>query len=156
MDDLRRQVEALTRRVQALEDELAIHRQLVRYGLAVDTGDADGAAAVFTEDGVYDVDGPLLMEGRDAVRAMVRGSRHQAMLPNCAHQIGPAVVEVAGDHAHATGYSRVYLRRPDAIGIYRVSFNRWDLERRNNSWLTTRRTTRLLGHQDATELFRRR
>ena len=156
MDDLRRQVEALTRRVQALEDELAIHRQLVRYGLAVDTGDADGAAAVFTEDGVYDVDGPLLMEGGDAVRAMVRGSRHQTMLPNCAHQIGPAVVEVDGDHARATGYSRVYLRRPDAIGIYRVSFNHWDLERHNETWLTTRRTTRLLGHQDAAALFRRR
>ena len=156
MDDLRRQVEELARRVQALEDELAIHRQLVRYGVAVDTGDADGAAAVFSEDGVYDVDGPLLMEGRDAVRAMVRGSRHQTMLPNCAHQIGPAVVEVDGDRAHASGYSRVYLRRPDTIAIYRLSFNRWELERRNGAWLTTRRTTRLLGHEDATALFRQR
>ena len=63
---------------------------------------------MFAEDGVYDVDGPLLMEGRAAVRAMVRGPRHQAMLPNCAHQIGPAVVELDGDRAVATGYSRVY------------------------------------------------
>jgi hypothetical protein len=155
MEDLRPQVEALARRVRALEDELAIHRQVVRYGLAVDTGDADGAAAVFTEDGVYDVDGPLLMEGRAAVRAMVRGPRHQAMLPNCAHQIGPAVVEVDGDRARAAGYSRVYVRRADGIVIYRVSFNRWDLERRAGDWLITRRTTRLLGHEDAAALFRR-
>jgi len=111
MDDLRQEVAALARRVQALEDELAIHRQIVRYGFAVDTGDADGAAALFTEDSVYDVDGPLLMRGRDGVRAMVRGPRHQAMLPRCAHQIGPAVVEVHGDRATAVGYSRVYVRR---------------------------------------------
>src|SRR2546427_5418213 len=56
MDDLRQEVAALARRVQALEDELAIHRQIVRYGFAVDTGDADGAAALFTEDSVYDVE----------------------------------------------------------------------------------------------------
>src|SRR5438093_12384154 len=77
MDDLRQQVAALARRVQALEDELAVRRQIVRYGFAVDTGDADGAAALFTEDAVYDVDGPLLMRGRDGVRAMVRGPRSE-------------------------------------------------------------------------------
>src|SRR2546422_5508311 len=71
MDDLREQVADLARRVRALEDELAIHRQIVRYGFAVDTGDADAAAALFTEEAVYDVDGPLRMEGRDGVRAMV-------------------------------------------------------------------------------------
>ena len=154
MDDLERQVDELTRRVQALEDELAIHRLIVRYGLAVDTGDAEGAAAVFTEDAVYDVDGPLRMEGRQGVRAMVLGPRHQAMLPNCAHQIGPAVVEVTGDRAVATGYSRVYVRRETGIEIYRVSFNRWELERRDGAWLIARRTTRLLGHEEAAKVFR--
>jgi uncharacterized protein (TIGR02246 family) len=153
MDDLRQQVEQLARRVQALEDELAIHRLIVRYGLAVDTGDADGAAGVFTEDTVYDVDGPLLMEGREGVRNMVRGARHQAMLPNCAHQIGPAVVDLDGDLAVATGYSRVYVRRPGGIEIYRVSFNRWELQRRGGEWLVARRTTRLLGHEEARRLF---
>ena len=154
-DDLEPRVDDLARRVRALEDELAVHRVIVRYGFAVDTGDADGAAAVFTEDTVYDVDGPLLMEGRQAVRNMVQGSRHQAMLPNCAHQIGPAVVEIDGDRAVATGYSRVYVRRPAGIEIYRVSFNRWELERRDGEWLIARRTTRLLGHEEAAGVFRR-
>jgi uncharacterized protein (TIGR02246 family) len=153
MDDLRQQVADLARRVRALEDELAIHRQIVRYGLAVDTGDADRAAALFTEDAIYDVDGPLRMEGRADVRAMVRGPRHQAMLPRCAHQIGPAVVEVDGDRASAIGYSRVYVRRDDGIAIYRVSFNRWQLERRDGEWLVARRTTRLLGDAEAQALF---
>ncbi len=154
-DELERRIDALARRVRALEDELAVHRVIVRYGFAVDTGDADGAAAVFTEDAVYDVDGPLRMEGREAVRNMVRGPRHQATLPNCAHQIGPAVVEIDGDRALATGYSRVYVRRAAGIEIYRVSFNRWELERRDGEWLIARRTTRLLGHEEAARLFRR-
>jgi len=154
MQELERTVADLARRVGALEDELAIHRQIVRYGLAVDVGDADGAAAVFTEDTVYDVDGPLLMRGRDGVRDMVRGPRHQAMLPNCAHQIGPAVVELSGERATAIGYSRVYLNRDGGIGIYRVSFNRWELERRGGEWLIARRTTRLVGHAEARAVFR--
>src|SRR5258706_5017282 len=75
MQTLDETVAALVRRVARLEDELAIHRLIVTYGLAVDAGDADRSAAVFTEDGVYDVDVGR-MEGREAVRAMVRGPRH--------------------------------------------------------------------------------
>jgi len=153
MDDLARQVADLSRRVQHLEDELAIHRAIVRYGLAVDVGDADATAALFTEDAVYDVDGPLVMNGRGDVAKMVRGARHQAMVGRCAHQIGPAVVEPDGDRAVATGYSRVYLRGNAGIEIYRVSLNRWELERRAGRWLIARRTTRLLGHDEATSVF---
>ncbi len=152
MADLAQQLEALTRRVQALEDELAIHRLIVRYGLAVDTGDAERTAAVFTPDGVYDAD-VRLMHGRADVADMVRGDRHQAMIGHCAHQIGPAVVRVAGERAVALGYSRVYLQSADGIAIYRVSMNRWELERRDGEWLIARRITRLLGHAEATALF---
>jgi uncharacterized protein (TIGR02246 family) len=155
MSDLEATVAALTRRVQALEDELAIHRLIVRYGLAVDTGDAERTAAVFTPDGVYDAD-VRLMNGRAAVADMVHGERHQRMVGRCAHQIGPAVVQVDGDRAVALGYSRVYLRAAppsDEIGIYRVSLNRWELERRGGTWLIARRLTRLLGHDEARAIF---
>jgi uncharacterized protein (TIGR02246 family) len=152
MDDLAARVAALERRVQALEDELAIHRLIVRYGLGVDAGDAERAAGVFVEDGVYDVDVGV-MRGRQAVRDMVLGARHQAMVGRCAHQIGPAVVEVRGDRAVATGYSRVYLANGERIDIYRVSCNRWELERRGGAWLITRRATRLLGHAEAVALL---
>lgn len=145
-------VAALARRVDALEDELAIHRLIVRYGLAVDAGDADGAAAVFTEDGVYDVDVGR-MDGREAVRAMVRGPRHQAMVGHCAHQIGPAIVTLDGDRATATGYSRVYLETPAGTHVYRVSANRWDLVKRDGAWSIAHRTTRVLGHADATAVL---
>jgi uncharacterized protein (TIGR02246 family) len=155
MSNLEAVVDALARRVQALEDELAIHRLIVRYGLSVDIGDADLAAGVFTEDGVYDVDIGR-MEGRESVRAMVRGARHQAMVGHCAHQIGPAVVELTGNnHAVATGYSRVYLQTPAGTHIYRVSCNRWELVKRDGAWLIAHRTTRVLGNDEAAGVLRR-
>lgn len=152
MADLSQQLDALTRRVQALEDELAIHRLIAHYGIAVDCGDADRAADVFTPDGAYDTD-VLLMHGRADVADMVRGDRHQAMVGHCAHQIGPAVVRVAGGRAVALGYSRVYLHAEHGIAIYRVSLNRWELERRDGRWLIARRVTRLLGHAEALAIF---
>jgi uncharacterized protein (TIGR02246 family) len=148
-------LDALERRVARLEDELAIHRLIVSYGFAVDTGDADATAALFSEDTVYDVDTTLVMRGRDGVAAMVRGERHQSLLPNCAHTIGPAVVRVDGDHAVATAYSRIYKRAGDAIALWRLSFNRFELERREGRWQIVHRTTRMLGHDEAHALFQR-
>src|SRR5262245_6999392 len=148
MTTLEQRVEALAQRVQALEDELAIHRLIVRYGIAADAGAADAAAATFADDGVYDVDVGV-MRGREAVAAMLRAERHQAMVGRCAHQIGPAVVHVTGDRATAVGYSRVYLANQHGVEIYRVSTNRWQLERRRGQWTIVVRTTRLLGNTEA-------
>jgi uncharacterized protein (TIGR02246 family) len=144
----------LTARVQRLEDELAIHRLIVRYGFGVDVGDPAATADVFTENGVYDVDVGR-MAGRDAIAAMVRGERHQSMVGHCAHQIGPAVVEIAGaDRAVATGYSRVYLQTPAGTHVYRVSLNRWELVKQHGEWRIAQRTTRVLGHGEAPAVFR--
>ncbi len=152
---LETRVATLEARVQRLEDELAIHRQIVRYGLAVDTGDAAETARLFTEDTVYDVDRSLVMEGRAGVRAMVDGPRHRALLPECAHTIGPELIEIDGDRAVATAYSRIYLHRDGEFRLLRVSCNRFELERRAGSWEIARRTTRLLGSPGAQEIFRR-
>jgi uncharacterized protein (TIGR02246 family) len=153
-DTLEARLAALERRVAAAEDELAIHRLIVRYGLAVDLGDADAAAAVFTEACVYDVDVGR-MDGREAVRAMVRGERHQSMVGHCAHQIGPAVVELHGpERAVATGYSRVYLETRAGMHIYRISFNHWELVKQQGEWRIARRITRILGNAEAGALFR--
>ena len=151
-DDVTERLAALERRLRTVEDELAIHRLIVRYGLAVDTGDAERTAAVFAADSVYDAD-VRLMRGRGDVADMVRSDRHQGMVGRCAHQIGPAVVRVDGDRATAIGYSRVYLRGDDGIAIYRVSMNRWELERVGGGWLIARRVTRILGHDEAAGIF---
>jgi len=153
MTDLERTVADLVRRVQALEDEMAIRDVITRYGTAADAGDAAGAAAVFTEDGVYDVDVGR-MEGREAVRALIGGERHQAMVGRCAHQMGPFVIRLENQRAVATGYSRVYLASPEETRIYRVSVNRWFLVKRGGEWLIERRVTRVLGHAEALEVLR--
>ncbi|HZR84251.1 MAG TPA: nuclear transport factor 2 family protein [Candidatus Binatia bacterium] len=145
---------ALEQRVGALEDELAIHRLIVRYGFAVDTGSADETGDLFTEDAVYDVDRTLVMRGRNGVRDMVRGPNHQSLLPNCAHTIGPAVVEVAGDRAIATAYSRIYRRKPGGIELWRLSFNRFELVRDAGAWRIASRTTRMVGHEEAQAVLR--
>ena len=152
MDEMENKIEALIRRVQALEDELAIHRLIVRYGFAVDIGDAEHTAELFTEDTVYDVD-VFVMHGRDDIRKMVVTDPHRSLVGNCAHQIGPSVVDVHGDHAVATGYSRVYLRKGEGIEVFRVSFNRFELVRRDGRWQIAHRTTRLLGHTEAKKIF---
>jgi uncharacterized protein (TIGR02246 family) len=151
--DLAHRIDDLEARLRAVEDELAIHKLIVRYGLAVDSGDAERTAAVFAPDGVYDAD-VRLMRGRADIADMVRGERHQGMVGRCAHQIGPALVRVDGDAATALGYSRVYLQDADGIGVYRVSFNRWTLARQADGWRITHRLTRLLGHAEALAILR--
>lgn len=153
MSDLEERLRRLEQRVQTLEDELAIRRGMVFYGLAADAGDAERASSTFAPEALYDTD-VIVMNGRDEVARMLRGERHQAMVGRCAHQIGPAVVQVDGDSAAAVGYSRVYLRSGDAVGIYRISVNRWELEKKDGQWLIVRRTTRLLGHDEAAALLR--
>jgi uncharacterized protein (TIGR02246 family) len=155
MDDLRQTVAALAQRVQALEDELAVHRVIVRYGFAVDSGEADRTAALYTEDTIFDVDGTNIMRGRKGVRDMVNGPSHQSLLPNCAHTIGPAVVEVDGDRATATGYTRIYLRTGDNINLFRIGCNRWELVKKDGAWQIAHRTSRMLGEAEAQDVLRR-
>jgi len=147
-DDVVQRLEALEARVQTLEDELAVTRTIVEYGFAVDTGDAHATGALFTEDAVFDVDGAL-MRSRADVEAMVLGRGHQRLLPNCAHTIGPAAVHVEGDTAVAVGYSRIYHRQADDFVLFRIGCNRWDLEREADGWRIARRTTRVLGSEEA-------
>lgn len=146
MSDLQEEVSKLAARVRALEDELAINKVLIRYGFAVDTGDVERTVSLFTEDTKILIDGGReTMNGREEARQIVLGDYHQGILPNCAHTIGPFVIEVEGDKASATGYSRLYLRDDDGFEVRRVSCNRWLLERRDGNWEISERDTVLLG-----------
>jgi len=147
--------EAIEQRVRALEDQLEIHHLMVRYGLALDSGDVERAGDLFTKDGVYDID-VMVMNGREEIEAMVRGEGHQSLLPNCAHTVGPVDVQVQGDVATATGYSRVYLKRDEENLLWRLSYNRFQLRREaDGRWRIARRVTRLVGHEESQDILRR-
>ena len=50
------EMEALTARMQRVEDELAIRRVILSYGPAADAGETARAGALWADDGEYDWD----------------------------------------------------------------------------------------------------
>lgn len=131
-------------------DELAVLRLLASYSPRVDSGDAEGVAELWTEEGVYDVDTGVL-EGHDGLTEMVHGERHQGLIGHgCGHVPSLPVVLLDGDHAVATGYTQLVVRssRPGRYTVLRVTASRWELERRapadapDRGWRVTLRTAR--------------
>jgi ketosteroid isomerase-like protein len=149
-------------RLRRVEDELAIQRLIVRYGFAVDTGDADALVQLFTDDAVYEIDGayvtggaPYVMRGHDDLRAMIESERHGALRPRCAHTIGPVCVEVDGDQARAVGYSRVYWGTGDAAELHRLSSNEWQCVRGGDGrWFIAGRRSVSIGSAAAQDVLR--
>ncbi len=72
----------LETRLCALEDEREIANLIVQYGIALDSGAAAAAAAVFAEEALYDTD-VVTMRGPAEVAAMVNGARDQSMVGRC-------------------------------------------------------------------------
>lgn len=137
-------------RLAAAEDELAILQLLASYSPRVDSGDAEGVAELWTDDGVYDVDTGVL-EGHDGLEKMVNGDAHQGLIAHgCGHVPSLPVVLLDGDRAVATGYTQLVVRssRPGRYTVMRVTASRWELERRgpvdapDRGWRVVLRTAR--------------
>jgi hypothetical protein len=145
---------ALEGRLRALEDEREITRLILSYGPLVDSGSAGAVAALWDEDGVYDVD-ELMMDGRPAIDAMVRSGNHQRWIEGgCAHVVGPPHVTVAGDEATAVGYTLMIVNRAGGFTLRRATANHWTLHRTSSGWSVTNRTNRVLdGRPEAPALL---
>jgi SnoaL-like domain len=72
------------------------------------------------------IDDAVRLEGREEIRTIVTSDAHQAILPGCAHVMGPFTVEVSGDGATATGYATVYVagKRDGSCGASRSAGGR--------------------------------
>lgn len=147
---------ALEQRVRLMEDQAAIQRLIFSWGPAADTGNANAAAALWTDDAVLEVE-TRRTEGASAVFAMIDSEGQQELVSRgCAHVHGFPLVNVDGDHATATNYSRVYLHADDGYEIWRVTANNWEFRRTAAGWRATRRSAHVIdGGPEARELLGR-
>ena len=146
MDDthVNERVAALEERVQLLEDKLAIQQLITAWGPAVDTGNSEAAASLFTEDCVLESDLSYLVSPA-AISAMVLGEGHQALIRDgSAHIPATAMINVEGDRATAVGYTRVYRHTPDGYEVWRVSANNWEFRRTPDGWKVVRRSAQVI------------
>jgi uncharacterized protein (TIGR02246 family) len=106
------------------DDVIAIQNVIAEYAHAVDHGDGDAFAALFTEDGLLDVGLPEPSEGREAIKLI--GDQTALRLPGIRHLTFNVVVSGDGDTAYASSYSQVVVTAGGAkatklllSGIYR-------------------------------------
>jgi uncharacterized protein (TIGR02246 family) len=122
------------------EDRDAIRDVVARYCHNIDAGDADGVAALFTEDGVFDPGYPGFepLEGRDAIRALVGGLTAGTVH----HMVTDLAYDVDGDRA--TGIATFIVTAGTAI----VTVGRYhdELARVAGAWRFVRR----VAHSDPT------
>jgi hypothetical protein len=144
----------LEQRLARIEDERAIERMLASYGPLVDSGEADAAAALWAEDGSYDVEG-WSMTSRADVAAMVRSDAHQKLIGGGSmHFLGPAVATVDGDEAVAVCGSMLVVHHEKRFVLARSGVNHFRLRRIEGRWQITSRVTRTLnGSSEARELL---
>jgi ketosteroid isomerase-like protein len=137
IDDLRAVVAALEARVRVLEDHLEITQLVAQYGPAVDSGSAEAAANLWTEDGTFDAVGALEMRGRGQIAGMVRSEGHQSLIRNgCGHVLTVPHVVVNGDAAEGRSYALNIRWDAEAqrFWVGRVSANTWRWARTPQGW----------------------
>lgn len=149
-----------TERLDKVEAELAIRNVIARYGMAADCGDIQTALFCHTEDAVYIVSNPrsgrdgaagdLELCGHKAITEMLISEMHQSLLPDCAHTVGPLLVEVQTHSADVTGYSRVYHEQK----LMRLAINHWTMKKESGAWKIAKRESRLIGEAAAQKLLK--
>jgi ketosteroid isomerase-like protein len=96
-------LERIEQRLQILEDAEAIRNLKLRYAaLCDDHYDADGIAALFTEDALWESPGLGRFQGREAIRGFFRGASE--IFSFAIHYSLNGSIEVEGDTARARWY----------------------------------------------------
>jgi hypothetical protein len=149
-------IAALEKRLQELEDKEAIREVFNRYGFAADTGDAEGYAATFTEDGVFDM-GRGSYGGRARFRDNIADPNgvHKLQIEGkgSLHETGQVTIRVDGLKAWAEGPTMVWVRDGKTFRVFTAAYNHWDLEKVNGRWEVARRVARAVGPDRAAEVW---
>lgn len=134
---------SIERRLQAVEDRLAIIDLIARYGPAADSAEATTIASLWHPEGTYTV-GEVTMVG-DEVPTLVDWETHRGYLAaGCGHVLSTPRIDLDGDRATAVNHSIVLQHGDNGWDAVRVSANRWELERLDGAWRVRSRTAQLL------------
>jgi len=146
----------MSERLRVLEDEREIIQLISSYGPAVDSGQSEAVAAIWTEDGMYETD-LAAWRGRADIAGMVEGNVHQKIIAEgAAHVLSVPHFFINGNRAVATCYSRVFRHGEGGFETWRVTASRWELVRTEEGWRTAYRVNRLLdGSRAARDLLAR-
>jgi hypothetical protein len=143
-DPIESRLRELEQRLQLLSDQVEVTQLIASYGPLVDAGVAGDVAALWSEDGSYDVEG-WQMRSRADVEAMVNSDAHQTLIGRGAcHFLGPARVTVDGDTAQAVCASLLVVHRDGKWIVARAGANQFTLNRIDGRWQIVLRTTRAL------------
>lgn len=122
-------------RIRRLEDTEAIRNLIASYGPLADIGDAQGVAALWTENGSYSVGDFGEAKGWENIAALILSDTHQHLLAaGCGHILTAPHITLSGDSAVAINHSVVFRNSGDCHQAWRVSANRWELVRTDNGW----------------------
>lgn len=147
-------IDRLEQRLAALEDREAIRDLIAHYGPLADRGDAAALAALWAEDGAYEVIGFAVARGHAAIAALIDGPVHRALMADgCAHLLGPVAITLNGDHAVARGHSVVFRHAAGTFAAHRVAANRWTLARGDAGWRVVHRANALLDGAEAARVL---
>ena len=156
--DSAERIGALEARLRAVEDQQALSQLIASYGPAVDSGSADAAAALWSDDGVFDVVPYFELVGHEGIAGMVSGGGHQSLIENgCGHVLTAPKIVVDGDRAQAWNYAFNirWDKDADRFWIARLSANAWEFRREPIGWRVVRRTNANLdGDERPRELLR--
>ena len=122
----------------SLNDKSEIAELAARYNLTIDSGDADGWAATFTEDGIFEAP-HARPQGREELRQYVL--KRDPARRSWRHWINNLIIEGDGDHATLTCYLNLIntAAGPDDHRIAGIGVYRDTLERRQGAWKFTHR-----------------
>ena len=102
-----------------------IRDTLARYAHCADRGRFDELVALFTEDGVLEIDGLPPLRGRDAIREFLQGTKtsiaNTTGRPLIRHHLSSVQIDVASpvEAAAASYFLAITERGPDHWGRYR-------------------------------------
>lgn len=123
---------AITKRLQAMEDQIAIYQLVCGYGYAVDGCNTEVVGSLYAEDGVYSVsDQGYDFVGRDRIANITKDSGHLSLVGGgCAHMSSLPYVVIDGDRATATCHTMVVTKAEKGFHVLRLSASRLELSRK--------------------------